>query len=162
MLHHHHSATCRHHDKDSARLLASDLLERARNAGLRRTRALEDIFTILANAHQPLSLADIAASPDLRSGADKATVYRVLIKLGDLGFIRRMGLHDRSTYYTLVQEGRHDDFLICTRCGRIQRLDIACPVEVLEKEIERQSGFHKVSHELQFYGLCPTCTSPKK
>lgn len=159
MLHHHHSATCCHHDPESARRLAGEMLERAREAGLRRTKALENIFNILASAHQPLSLADIAGSPDLSSGADKATVYRVLIKLGDLGFIRRMGLHDRSTYYTLVQEGRHDDFLICTHCGRIQRLDIACPVEALEKEIERQSGFHKVSHELQFYGLCPSCKS---
>lgn len=157
MLHHHHSATCRHHDADSAQQLAASLLERARAAGLRRTKALENILSILVHAHQPLSLADIADSPELTSGADKATVYRVLIKLEELGFIRQLGLHHRSTYYTLIQPGHHDDYLICTQCGRIQRLDISCPVEALEKQIEKQSGFRKLYHELEFYGLCPQC-----
>lgn len=157
MLHHHHSATCQHHDADSVPQLVTTLLERAREAGLRRTKALENILAILVSAHQPLSLADIAEAPELTSGADKATVYRVLIKLEELGFIRRLGLHDRSTYYTLLQPGKHDDYLICTQCGRIQRLDIACPVEALEKQIEKESGFRKLYHELEFYGLCPRC-----
>ncbi|MBL9179435.1 MAG: transcriptional repressor [Verrucomicrobiaceae bacterium] len=161
MLHHHHSATCRHHDTRSARQLASALLERAKGEGLRRTKALENILSILVSAHQPLSLADIAESPELTSGADKATVYRVLIKLEELGFIRQIGLHDRNTYYTLVHTGHHDDYLICTQCGRIQRLDISCPVEALEKQIEGTTGFRKLYHELQFYGLCPQCGVPK-
>ncbi|MBE2284359.1 MAG: transcriptional repressor [Prosthecobacter sp.] len=157
MLHHHHSSTCRHHDTAAAGKLAAELLDRARSAGLRRTKALENILSILVEAHQPLSLADIAESPDLTSGADKATVYRVLIKLEELGFIRRLGLHDRSTYYTLIHAGHHDDYLICTQCGRIQSLDISCPVEALEKQIETTTGFRKLYHELEFYGLCPKC-----
>lgn len=159
MLHHHHSATCQHHDADSARELAATMMERAREAGLRRTKALENVLSILVHSHQPLSLADIAESPDLTSGADKATVYRVLVKLEELGLIRRLGLHDRSAYYTILQPGHHDDYLICTQCGRIQRLDIACPVEALEKQIEKESGFQKLYHELEFYGLCPQCTA---
>lgn len=159
MLHHHHSTTCRHHNADSAQQLVANLLERAREAGLRRTKALENILAILIATHQPLSLADIAESPELTSGADKATVYRVLIKLEELGFIRRLGLHDRSTYYTLIQADHHEDYLICTQCGRIQSLDISCPVEALEKEIEKQSGFRKLYHELEFYGLCPKCAA---
>ncbi len=161
MLHHHHSATCQHHDADSVRALAATMLKRAREAGLRRTKALENILAILVASHQPLSLADIAASPDLTSGADKATVYRVLVKLEELGLIRRLGLHDRSAYYTLLHPGHHDDYLICTQCGRIQRLDLACPVEALEKEIEKQSGFRQLYHELEFYGLCPACSHLK-
>ena len=79
------------------------------------------------------------------------------MKLEELSLIRRLGLHDRSAYYTLLQPGHHDDYLICTQCGRIQRLDIACPVEALEKQIEKASGFQKLYHELEFYGLCPQC-----
>lgn len=159
MLHHHHSASCRHYDSASAQQLVATMLKRAREAGLRRTKALENVLSILVHAHQPLALADIAESPDLSSGADKATVYRVLVKLEELAFIRRLGFHDRSTYYTLLQTGHHDDYLICTQCGRIQRLDISCPVEALEKQIEQQSGFQKLYHELEFYGLCPACTT---
>ncbi|MCB1275918.1 Fur family transcriptional regulator [Prosthecobacter sp.] len=134
------------------------MMKRARDAGLRRTNALENILSILVHAHQPLSLADIAESPDLTSGADKATVYRILVKLDELSLIRRLGLHDRSAYYTILQPGRHDDYLICTQCGRIQTLDIQCPVEALEKQIEKESGFRKLYHELEFYGLCPSCS----
>ena len=157
MLHHHHSATCRHHDKQSAKDLLAASVQRARDGGLRRTAALEDVLRILIAAHQPMNLADIAESPDLTTGADRATVYRLLVKLEERSIIRRLGLHDRSTYYTMLHSDRHDDYLICTACGRIQRLDISCPVEALERDIEKSSGFKKLYHELEFYGLCPQC-----
>ncbi|MBL9131436.1 MAG: transcriptional repressor, partial [Verrucomicrobiaceae bacterium] len=32
-----------------------------------------------------------------------------------------------------------------------------CPVEALERDIEKTSGFKKLYHELEFYGLCPKC-----
>ncbi|MBL9133661.1 MAG: transcriptional repressor, partial [Verrucomicrobiaceae bacterium] len=133
MLHHHHSATCKHHNKRSAQQLLDASLLRAKEGGLRRTRALENVLEILIAAHQPMNLADISESPDLKSKtrADRATVYRLLVKLEERGIIRRLGLHDRSTYYTMLESGRHDDYLICTSCGRIQRLDISCPVEAL-------------------------------
>jgi Fe2+ or Zn2+ uptake regulation protein len=57
----------------------------------------------------------------------------------------------------MIEEGHHDDYLVCTKCGRIQRLDISCPVEALERDIEKTSGFTKLYHELEFYGLCPKC-----
>ncbi|MFM2144159.1 MAG: hypothetical protein RLZZ476_2703 [Verrucomicrobiota bacterium] len=157
MLHHHHSATCKHHDKQSARELLAAALEKAKAAGLRRTKALEDVLDILIQAHEPMNLADVAESPRLKSGADRATVYRLLIKLEEHGILRQLGLHDRSTYYTIVEEGHHDDYLICTGCGRIQRLDITCPVEALERDIEKSTGFKRLRHELEFYGLCPKC-----
>lgn len=132
-------------------------LAKTREGGLRRTRALENVLEILIRSHEPLNLADIAESKELKTGADRATVFRLLIKLEERGIIRRLGLHDRSTYYTMIEEGHHDDYLVCTQCGRIQRLDITCPVEALEREIEKSSGFKKLYHELEFYGLCPKC-----
>lgn len=132
-------------------------MERARGAGLRRTKALEDVLSILIAACQPLTLADIAESKDLGSGADKATVYRLLMKLEERTLIRRLGLHDRSAYYTMILPGEHSDYLICNDCGRIEKLDISCPVQALEKQIAKKSGFKKLYHELEFFGQCPEC-----
>jgi Fur family transcriptional regulator, ferric uptake regulator len=132
-------------------------IERTKAAGMRRTRALEDVLHILIEAGQPMTLADVAESKHLRSGADRATVYRLLMKLEERGILRRLGLHDRAAYYTMIFPGQHNDYLICTRCGVIQRLDIACPVETLEKEIAQQSGFSGLYHELEFFGVCPGC-----
>lgn len=152
--HHHHHEGCVRAEPEK---LLQDCLGRARAAGLRRTKALEDVLGILIRACQPLTLADIAGSELLGSGADKATVYRLLMKLEHHALIRRLGLHDRAAYYTLVVPGEHHDYLICNDCGRIEKLDISCPVQSLEKQIARNSGFKKLYHELEFFGQCPDC-----
>lgn len=152
--HHQHHAGCA---RPAAEKLLAESMERARAAGLRRTKALEDVLSILIHACQPLTLADIAESDQLGSGADKATVYRLLMKLEQRALIRRLGLHDRSAYYIMILPGEHHDYLICNDCGRIEKLDLACPVQSLEKQIAKKSGFKKLYHELEFFGQCPEC-----
>ncbi|MCE9519595.1 MAG: transcriptional repressor [Verrucomicrobia bacterium] len=134
-----------------------DVLLRCRNAGLRRTRALEAVLQSLVSSNKPLTLAHVAESPELKNSCDKATVYRLLTRLEHHGIIRRLGLHDRSAYYSMIFPGHHDDYLICTECGVIEKLDLACPVEKLEAQISRESGFRKLYHELEFFGVCPAC-----
>jgi Fe2+ or Zn2+ uptake regulation protein len=133
-------------------------LERARERGLRMTAALEDVLRMLIEAAKPLTLADIADSKHLSSKADRATVYRLLTKLEKLAIIRRLGLHDRAAYYTMIFPGEHNDYLVCTECGSIDRLEIDCPVEELEAEIARRSRFTQIYHELMFFGRCPKCS----
>lgn len=121
------------------------------------TKALEDVLRMLIAADKPLTLGDIAESSQLTSHADRATVFRLLTKLEKLAIIRRLGLHDRAAYYTMIFPGEHNDYLVCTGCGRIDRLDIECPVEELETQIAKQSKFTQLYHELMFFGLCPKC-----
>ena len=137
--------------------MLKEAIEQCREAGMRRTKALEDVLNILIHAKGPLTLADIADSKNLTSGADKATVYRLLLKLEERALIRRLGLHDRSAYYTMVFPGTHNDYLICNDCGKIEKLDMSCPVESLEKQVAKKSGFKKIYHELEFFGQCPDC-----
>lgn len=157
-LHHHHHEGCVRQESEK---LLGEAIERARQAGLRRTKALEDVLGILIRACQPLTLADIAESEELGSGADKATVYRLLMKLEERRLIRRLGLHDRAAYYTMILPGEHHDYLICNDCGRIEKLDISCPVQTLEAQIAQKSGFQNLYHELEFFGQCPDCTASK-
>jgi Fe2+ or Zn2+ uptake regulation protein len=154
--HHHHHDGCHRHEPEK---LLEDSLVRARGKGLRRTKALSDVLSILIQACQPLTLADISESEALVSEADRATVYRLLVKLEQHGLIRRLGLHDRAAYYIINLPGEHHDYLICHDCGRIERLDIACPVQTLEEKISLSSGFKGIYHELAFYGQCPDCTA---
>ena len=141
----------------NASKLLDDALLRCRSVGLRRTRALEAVLKRLVTASSPLTLANVAGSPALKNGCDQATVYRLLTRLEEHGIIRRLGLHDRSAYYSMIFPGHHDDYLICTECGAIEKLDLACPVEKLEAQISRESGFRKLYHELEFFGVCPAC-----
>ncbi len=137
--------------------LLCQALDRAKEVGLRRTAALEDVLRLLIAAPQPVTLADVAGHKQLDSKADRATVYRLLMKLEKHGIIRRLGLHDRAAYFTMIFPGEHNDYLICRDCGSIQRLDIACPVEALEKEIAQSSGYTRLYHELEFFGTCMHC-----
>ena len=64
--HHHHHAGCVRPEPEK---LLQDAVERSRESGLRRTKALENVLSILIHACQPLTLADIAEHKDLDTGA---------------------------------------------------------------------------------------------
>ena len=136
----------------------ADALQRCREAGLRKTRALEELLATLLEADRPMMLTELAESPRLTSQCDKATIYRLLHRLTDNGLVRRLGLHERAAYFALIIPGHHRDYLICTDCGSIEPVDAPCPVHALEDEIRKNTGFKNLYHELEFFGTCPQCT----
>lgn len=134
------------------------IVESCRNAGLRRTKALELLIDTLLAHDAPMTLAELAEHDNLAKQCDRATVFRLLQRLTDKGIVRRLGLHERAAYFTLLLEGRHQDFLICSDCGQIEAIDAPCPVHALEKQIAKETGFTKLYHELEFFGICPACS----
>ncbi|WP_018969038.1 Fur family transcriptional regulator [Rubritalea marina] len=134
------------------------IIQRCRDAGLRRTKALELLLETMLESHSPMTLADLAEHPNLAEQCDRATVFRLLQRLMDKAIVRRLGLHERAAYFTLLLEGRHQDFLICSDCGKIEAIDAPCPVHKLEKELATKTGFTKLYHELEFFGICPKCS----
>jgi len=133
------------------------VIERCRDLGLRRTKALEELLTTLVEADRPMTLAELASSERLADQCDKATVYRLLQRLSEHGILRRLGLHERAAYFTLLQPGKHSDYLICTGCGKIESIKAPCPVHELEDEIREKTGYQGLYHELEFFGTCPRC-----
>jgi Fe2+ or Zn2+ uptake regulation protein len=104
-----------------------------------------------------MTLAELTASERLADQCDKATVYRLLQRLCERGILRRLGLHERAAYFTLLQPGKHSDYLICTGCGKIESIKAPCPVHELEDEIREKTGYRGLYHELEFFGTCPRC-----
>lgn len=137
--------------------LVKDTIERCRKLGLRRTKALEELIATLLEADRPMTLAELAASGRLADQCDKATVFRLLQRLASHGLVRRLGLHERAAYFTLLVPGKHNDYLICTSCGRIEAIQAPCPVHQLEAEIREKTGYRNLYHELEFFGVCPAC-----
>jgi len=133
-------------------------VERCRSAGMRRTKALEELLLTLLEADRPLTLPMIESSDRLARQCDRATIYRLLHRLADAGVVRRLGLHQRAAYFALVIPGQHRDYLICTECGSIAPIDAPCPVHDLEDEIRRKTGYRNLYHELEFFGTCPECS----
>jgi Fe2+ or Zn2+ uptake regulation protein len=146
-----------HSHRTASSVTVPDMIARCRDLGLRRTKALEELIATLLESDRPMTLAELASSDRLVSQCDKATVFRLLQRLADKGLVRRLGLHERAAYFTLLIPGRHQDYLICTECGSIAPVQAPCPVHELEEEIRRKTGFKNLYHELEFFGVCPKC-----
>jgi Fur family ferric uptake transcriptional regulator len=132
-------------------------VSKCRENGLRRTKAMEELLRTLVGEGRPMTLAELAASGALADQCDKATVYRLLVRLEGQGIIRRLGLHERSAYFMFLFPGEHQDFLICTDCGKIEEIGMRCPVGALEQEVTEKFGYRGIYHELEFFGRCPGC-----
>ena len=132
------------------------LLLECSGSGMRRTAALDACLRVLASADQPMTLQQIAGDSSFDVSCDPATIYRLVSRLEERRIVRRIGFHSRAAHYCL-RESSHQDYLICRDCGSVEVLDIACPVEHLEKQIAEESGFSDLEHELEFYGRCGYC-----
>jgi Fur family ferric uptake transcriptional regulator len=135
----------------------TELIDRCRSTGLRRTKALEQLLVTLLENNRPMTLNELAQSPRLIEQCDKATVFRLLQRLTVIGITRRLGLHERAAYFTLLLPGMHQDYLICRQCGTIEPIKAPCPVHQLEEEIRVKTGYKDLYHELEFFGICPSC-----
>ncbi len=90
-------------------------------------------------------------------GAGRATVFRTVRLLTEMGIVCRVLLEDGSLHYRLSQRGHHHH-LVCTSCGGVQDLD-RCAVADLVRELSQISGYEIEGHWLEFYGRCEPCRS---
>lgn len=151
---HHHAETTASVSPENALDWALDI---CRQHGLRRTKALRVLLQFLLHHGRPIGWSALAQEPEIKACCDPSSAFRVLIKLEQIGLVRRVGSTGRSYYFEIQFPGKHHDYLICTDCGKIDNLDIACPVEKVEHQITVESGYQKLYHELDFFGVCPDC-----
>lgn len=135
-----------------------DLIEKCQRQGLRKTKALQCILQALADAPLPVSLAELETDEQINAICDRTTIFRTLQRLESVGLLRRLNFAERGARFTLKTDHSHSEYLICNVCGRVEALDIACPVRSLEADLTERLGFRSLQHELTFYGVCPTCS----
>ncbi|MEX2446603.1 MAG: Fur family transcriptional regulator [Dehalococcoidia bacterium] len=93
----------------------------------------------------------VAAAP--RVG--RATVFRTLRLLQDLGIVCQVVLDDGAIAYRLASGGHHHH-LVCTDCGAVS--DFASgDVEALLDGIAGRTGYLIEAHRLEVYGRCASC-----
>ena len=113
-------------------------------AGLRSTPARIAVLKILSGAQKPMShgeLADCLQTQDF----DRATVFRNLIDLTEVGLLSRIDLGDHTWRFEL--KAKHPHF-VCTDCG-----DVAC---LSESDIQVSTQLASVS-EVLLRGHCHDC-----
>jgi Fur family transcriptional regulator, ferric uptake regulator len=90
-------------------------------------------------------------------GVGRATVYRALEQLEEMGLIQRIDLGgDAAGYERVDPTGHHHHHIVCENCGRV----VAFEDERLEKAIvalEKRPDFEVLSHEVTLRGRCANC-----
>lgn len=94
---------------------------------------------------------------DLRSDhirVGRATVFRTLELMVNLGYLSRVGDGERLAY--AVCAPGHHHHLVCSGCGQVLHFE-GCPISDLLGELESRTGYRIEHHHLEVAGLCPSC-----
>ena len=89
-----------------------------------------------------------------------ATVYNTVNLLKAAHEVLELGFANLSSRYDGNKPYPHPH-AICTGCGGIVDPEIAS-LDVLTREMARQTGFHITHHQVVFFGLCPRCQGKTK
>ena len=123
------------------------------SAGLRRSSARQTVIDMLGEQSCALTALQI---DDRLPKVGRATVYRAIEQLEELGLIHRVDLGGNAFGYEKVDPtGEHHHHIVCDQCGKVEPF----ADEGLEKAIHevRRSGFRISSHEITLKGTCKNC-----
>jgi len=99
------------------------------------------------------------------TGLGRATVFRTLRLLQELGVLTRLHLADGCQRYLVTptaggHDAGHHDRLICRECGRVAYLE-ECPMEDSLARIAQATGYRVDGHHLDIVGLCADCSAAR-
>lgn len=131
-------------------LLRGELRERE----LPFTHQREAIAQVLFESTRHLSADDVAGELLRRDEhIGKATVYRTLALLVDLGLATEHDFDEGFKRYQMQVGAAHYDHLICTACGKV--------VQFQHSELERildavavEHGFEAITRQIKVFGTC--------
>jgi Fur family ferric uptake transcriptional regulator len=138
---------------------AEHALRALRQAGYRRGGARTAVVEALAR--HDCAVTAIELDDELRRrrpAVGRASVYRALEQLEQLGLVQRMEVTRGTAGYERVDPGgEHHHHAICRRCGRMVPFEDPS----LERAIEKLSGeisFEVTDHDVVLRGLCERCS----
>ncbi len=139
-------------------LSAQDVINELQHTGLRITTQRHSIIEHILRMPAHFSADELLA--ELHNGqmeVSRATVYRLLPKLVQLGVVREVIYGEEHRHYEVVGEDQqYHGHLICEQCGRV--IDFICPaVEGAIIGVCREYRFRHHSHTLEISGLCEDC-----
>ena len=124
--------------------------------GHRLTGPRRSILGLIAGRTGHFTAADLVADVrDRKLGIGRATVFRSLDVLLELGVVERIDLPNGDHAYVAC-EPKHHHHVVCSRCGRATDIEDAGLGSVVG-DVERRTGYRIDRHRLELFGLCPEC-----
>ena len=133
------------------------MLVRLAEQGHRMTGPRQTIVELVAPRLDTFSAQEVVDElEERRVPVGRATVFRTLDLLAELGILHR--IHNDNGYhlYAVCGESRHHHHLRCISCGMIRVIQ----APAVEAELERvgdRLDFEVLDHVIELVGLCSAC-----
>jgi Fur family ferric uptake transcriptional regulator len=130
------------------------VLRQLSERGFRETDARRSIVDTVLNKDGQFTARQLHEELK-RWGVGRATVFRTLDLLVELGVLNRLHTDERCSFY-IVCADQHHHHLVCERCGSVQEISDA-RVERAVRAMAIESGFRAREHHLEIVGVCNKC-----
>ncbi len=122
--------------------------------GASLTKPRKTVFDLLLNQKPQSTQVLVERAKDK---VDRATVYRTLQLFEKLGIVQRLNIGWKYKYeLSDIFQGHHHHFH-CTNCGTTFSLEPNSMLETMIDTVAAKSEFAPRGHQLEVYGLCPSC-----
>jgi Fur family ferric uptake transcriptional regulator len=127
-------------------------------AGYRLTRPRRAIVELVLRQEGHFRAEEVVAEVQrVAPGTGRATVYRTLELLAEVGAVERIHLQEGSHGYVRGDLNHpHHHHFICSCCGKVQEFDDGQIPDLVEA-LARRAGFTVEAHEIEVYGRCSDC-----
>lgn len=136
---------------------AQDVVSALAESGRRMTESRRAVIDLIFTRDGTFDSSDLIADARRRRiRAARATIFRTIEILVDLGAVERLDLPGGGHSYVRCDVGRHHHHLVCTGCQRSVDLE-GLGMAPIMAEVARRTGYRIDRHRVEFFGLCPTC-----
>lgn len=139
---------------------ATQIIGQLSKEGHRLTTPRQAIIRLVAPRRDHFSAQEVWEEVRARHrGIGRATVFRTLDLLTELGVLNRIHTGDGCHRYT-VCETKHHHHLMCVECGTVVSLD-AAGMEAQIRQMAQEAGFDLLTHHLELVGRCAACRAQR-
>ena len=131
------------------------VVQRLEEQGYRVTSSRLAIVAAVLDRSGHFSVDDILSQ---LPGVGRATVFRTVKLLSEMGVLCRVLLEDGTLRYRVSRRQDHHHHLVCVSCASVQELDACIDPDVLG-DLARSTGYEIEGHWLEFFGRCAACRS---
>jgi Fur family transcriptional regulator, ferric uptake regulator len=122
----------------------------------RLTEPRRAVAGLIADRTGHFTAADLVREARVRRlGIGRATIFRTLDVLSELGVVERLDLPSGEHAYVGCALTHHHH-VVCSNCGRAAEIADA-GLRTVVREVARRTGFRVDEHRLELFGLCPAC-----
>ncbi|EGL83157.1 ferric uptake regulator, Fur family [Caldalkalibacillus thermarum TA2.A1] len=135
-------------------MTVEEALKILKEKGYKYTGKREEMIRIFAAEKRYMTAKEMLEKmQEYYPGISFDTIYRNLALFEQLEIVEATQLKDERIYRMTCSPHNHHHHLICTECGRTERINM-CPMDAI---FGTPDGFTITGHKFEIYGYCDQC-----